>query len=231
MRCRGLARRCSADSPIAPASWSAGAIGDPCSARPNRRSRTPAESPADRDFPLPQSHLRGVFRFGGRAVLLLVWHIAQDFPQSISRFFSHAQVAYQLSPVHRCYPPNNPQACAQVRQMRSLPPPRLSQGQPTRQARPAHQAGQVSPPGRPGQPTRQASSNEKGKAPACMRCRGLAWRCSADSPIAPASWPAGAIGDPCSVRPTAGPRHPPESRSPGPPTVPKSPSGDLRFRW
>jgi hypothetical protein len=89
----------------------------------------------------------------------------------------------------------------------------------------------ASPPARPGQPTSQASSTEKDKAPACMRCRDLAWRCSADSPIAPASWPAGAIGDPCSVRPTAGPRHPPESRSPGPPTVPKSPSGDLRFRW
>jgi hypothetical protein len=33
-------------------------------------------------------------------------------------------------------------------------------------------------------------------APACMRCRGPAWSTSANSPIAPASWSAGAIGDP-----------------------------------
>src|SRR5215472_16049632 len=33
-------------------------------------------------------------------------------------------------------------------------------------------------------------------APACMRCRGPAWSTSANSPIALASWSAGAIGDP-----------------------------------
>ena len=54
------------------------------------------------------------------------------------------------------------------------------------------------------------------EAPARMRCRGLAWPSSADPPIAPASWSAGAIGDPRSVRPTTGPGHPvkiPVSRS------------------
>jgi hypothetical protein len=43
--------------------------------------------------------------------------------------------------------------------------------------------------------TRQAAPR-KAKAPACMRCGGLAWSISADSSIAPTSWSAGAISVP-----------------------------------
>jgi len=82
--------------------------------------------------------------------------------------------------------------------------------------------------------TGQRGRNDK--APACMRCRGPARRCSANSPIAPASWPPGqsairALSVPTAVQETrqkAGSlAFQPEIRLPGYPArspVPSSPA-------
>jgi hypothetical protein len=63
----------------------------------------------------------------------------------------------------------------------------------------------------------RAEPAQKDEAPACMRCRGLARIDQRNSPIAPASWAAGAIGDPRAHLSATGPGHPPEARLPGPP--------------